>query len=498
MPYLLTSNNMLAESTMYAKNIQALRIALGMILGSALPLECIDLINSFKIKNNCIEVRAHSQLALTKDRFYAEYDGRIDVHALPYTVATIPFILNAAPLVWLSGQHFEIDAMDEDLFYALEKIQLVFRLFFPHSSWHGTITPKTLVKIQHDQATQRVGVLFSHGLDAVHTSMSHLDQDQVLITVWGSDVMPTKTTLWHHVLEQCQQYAQSYGYDHHWVRSNFAFFYNPHAITRLYPTMTNWFGQAMQACAYLGVAAPIAYSTGCSSLLIASTRTQEYPYPYGTHPALDNLIAFAGINVFHDGAEVDRVQKIEKIQELCTQHTLAKPLLRVCWGKDVSGGNCGECEKCVRTITELITVGQDPQDYGFAVSLEQTLPRIRSQLAQLTTVAGLSWHWSCIAKKALNTLANHDEPTPPDETIKQIFTTVAAFKAALSAKSAGYNDNRKKLYAFLWQEGMQRTLSLETLSNLTQQYPPQFLPNADQRTRSSYTRAKSRATKRGS
>ena len=43
--------------------------------------------------------------------------------------------------------------------------------------------------------------------------------------------------------------------------------------------------------------------------------------------------------------------------------------LRVCWESE-GGNNCSHCEKCYRTILELVSEGADPNEYGFSWSIE--------------------------------------------------------------------------------------------------------------------------------
>ena len=57
----------------------------------------------------------------------------------------IPFILNVAPIVWLSNEPYSIDVMDKDLYHSLQKIREVFQMFYPHHAWSGKLIPKKLV-----------------------------------------------------------------------------------------------------------------------------------------------------------------------------------------------------------------------------------------------------------------------------------------------------------------------------------------------------------------
>ena len=92
------------------------------------------LIESVSINDHTITVTINRQFHtrfLQSNRFFVEYDQAFDLHELDYALATVPFLLTVAPVIWISNQSYEIEEMDEDLYQALAKIQQVFQAFFP-------------------------------------------------------------------------------------------------------------------------------------------------------------------------------------------------------------------------------------------------------------------------------------------------------------------------------------------------------------------------------
>ena len=82
-----------------------------------------------------------------------------------------------------------------------------------------------------------------------------------------------------------------------------------------------------------------------------AVRGSEEPYeslvlPWGSTPLSDPLSSTARMTMIHDGCEADRT---EKVHWLAT-HTEAAEHLRVCWEGPEKDRNCGECEKCIRTM----------------------------------------------------------------------------------------------------------------------------------------------------
>jgi len=75
--------------------------------------------------------------------------------------------------------------------------------------------------------------------------------------------------------------------------------------------------------------------------------------PSGSHPQLDAFFSTSAVEVRHEGAERSRLEKVRAI----TAHSALRHLF-VChsWpGPDAP--NCGECEKCLRTLAAIFVCG---------------------------------------------------------------------------------------------------------------------------------------------
>ncbi|OHB64584.1 MAG: hypothetical protein A2Y77_12860 [Planctomycetes bacterium RBG_13_62_9] len=90
------------------------------------------------------------------------------------------------------------------------------------------------------------------------------------------------------------------------------------------------------------------------TLVISSSYPYCYDHPWGTHWTTDPLWSSSRLEVVHYGAEHWRTEKLHMIvgEDLVRRH------LRVCYKNLSPEGNCGRCEKCVRTMLILAEVGQ--------------------------------------------------------------------------------------------------------------------------------------------
>ena len=95
-----------------------------------------------------------------------------------------------------------------------------------------------------------------------------------------------------------------------------------------------------------------------SGILASSDPYDDLETPYGTHPLTDRLLSSDSFQLIHDGAAFKRTEKIQELSNWA--EGLAG--LRVCWHGPKNdphhhGGNCGRCEKCIRTILNFRVAG---------------------------------------------------------------------------------------------------------------------------------------------
>jgi hypothetical protein len=76
--------------------------------------------------------------------------------------------------------------------------------------------------------------------------------------------------------------------------------------------------------------------------------------PYGIHYEFDPLWSTETLRFFHEGKHERR---IDKVHMYIAKSPTALRTLRVCWKNPFGKYNCGECEKCIRTMLSLYTAG---------------------------------------------------------------------------------------------------------------------------------------------
>lgn len=125
---------------------------------------------------------------------------------------------------------------------------------------------------------------------------------------------------------------------------------------------------------------------GLTRVAIGSSGTPDREHLHGSHPDIDPLFSSGALTVIHD---LDTTTRLEKSRSIA-QWPEVRGKLRVCLRPPRPGResiNCGECEKCVRTMLTFLALGHldemdlfepreiDPEFVHTHVTLsENTLP----------------------------------------------------------------------------------------------------------------------------
>jgi len=84
-------------------------------------------------------------------------------------------------------------------------------------------------------------------------------------------------------------------------------------------------------------------------LISSSERYDRLVWPHGSTPLTDPLMSSLSMRIVHYGADSARADKIARLADW----PQALKYVRVCWQGKERGGNCGLCEKCIRTIVSF-------------------------------------------------------------------------------------------------------------------------------------------------
>jgi hypothetical protein len=119
--------------------------------------------------------------------------------------------------------------------------------------------------------------------------------------------------------------------------------------------LDSFFGAVLAAMAH-------SFADRVSLMFIASSYDIPNLHPCGSHPLLDPEYSSYAMRIRHRDYELSRLEKIRIVSEW----DAAFQNFRVCLANVPDLLNCGRCEKCVRTMTELTALGLLNRTRAFA------------------------------------------------------------------------------------------------------------------------------------
>jgi hypothetical protein len=128
--------------------------------------------------------------------------------------------------------------------------------------------------------------------------------------------------------------------------------------------------------------------------------------PWGSNPITNRLFSGRYLEIYSEGGGFSRTERMK----LVSQYPEIVKNLRVCWEGPVTGRNCCECEKCVRTQMNFMALGVEPTCFDTRLTMaqirNQRVPH-RIQLSYLTEILnyarqnGTSGPWTTALQYAI-------------------------------------------------------------------------------------------------
>lgn len=239
--------------------------------------------------------------------------------------------------------------------------------------WYGAkrklvqIEAKTMSHLPTPRPPQRAGFFFSGGIDSLTTlrtnrldfPLAHPGSFKDGLLIYGIE-RGEELEYFEHVVSLMSEIAHA-------------------ADIRLIPVYTNvryldqdgtFWGQEFQGAVLCAVAH--AFSRRLTTVTIPSSFDINHLCPYGSHPLLDPNYSSNDLQIHHDSVLLSRLAKTKIVADW----DVALQNLRVCNKKElIKAGalNCGQCEKCIRTMTGLLALGKLDKTPTFPTDVSEDL-----------------------------------------------------------------------------------------------------------------------------
>lgn len=318
------------------------------------------------------------------EEFFIEYSE--DISATPKDIAVIPFLCNVLPIAWVADAEIVVEELDADFFNHIAQIKQGYIDMYPRVKFGGQLMVRKLV--EHDyEVSEETAAFFSGGADSFDTLIAHAEEHPTLITLLGSDIKLNDAKGWENVSKHALETARHFYCKNLFIATSFRLFLNEGILSQLVFPRANdgWWHGFQHGIGVISHAAPYAYLHKLKRIYIASSFSEQYKFTCASDPTIDNHVCISKCATVHDGYDRNRQEKVRRICEYSRR--MNTPIyLRVCW--ESSGGeNCCACEKCYRTICNILAEGDDPTHFGFA---SYSLAKLRQKFQEPGFVQGTS------------------------------------------------------------------------------------------------------------
>lgn len=330
-----------------------------------------------------VELSPSLERFLNSGLFYFKYDAPLE--GVPEGMLSVPLLGCLAPLAWTVGADVAIGEVDSDFLSAVRAMGSQMRQWYPGAIADVSIAAKpTPTDSEWDDGKR--GLLYTGGVDSTCSMLRNGQRELSLFMVRGTpEIRLYESRYYRRVRERVDPFVRSFGLEVLSIETNALDVINFKLLssTKRAQFSDGWWENVAHGVALLSACAPYTYLNRIGRLLIASSFNYIVK-PWGSTPTGDEMVRWGGLRVTHDSYDLHRVQKVNRvIAPFAIQRGGSIPL-RVCTGnKDIrlDGGelNCGRCEKCTRTMLQLLFSGVDPARCGFDTS--SFVPaRVRSDL----------------------------------------------------------------------------------------------------------------------
>ena len=325
-------------------------------------------------------------------RYFRENTLRItydqSIERVDKSILSIPALAAVITVAWGAGADVYLDTVDSRFLESLERVKQVFKKWFPKFSFSTQIHVSKSVT-PSAPAGKHHALLFSGGLDALASYIKHKDEKPTLITVrWNIPIREQQ--YWSIFKEKIQAFANQENATVRFIETNELELINNDMAARDFlakPAGSSWYGDVTHGLLITTVVAPLLEDYETLWLASSDFIGVKNPEKLGTQGSLvfhevDMLLGSA--KVVYDIPELTRIGKIKKY--IVPSPKYASSLV-VCNSEDrffkpsAEFLNCCFCEKCLRTILELVSENINPTACNFPLRrTKDTLKLIKDQL----------------------------------------------------------------------------------------------------------------------
>ena len=306
---------------------------------------------------------------------FIELPNGVVAKEIPEGILTIPFIGTMIGVAMLYHTPIKVSNVDAGYFDTVKKLDAVFRKMYPKGNLSLSLDANNVSEFKSNRGV-RTSVFFTGGVDATSALVETVNNEPLLINVAGGDIAFSDQKA-HEILEDyfSDLKNQIKGLDYCFVKSNCRELFREYSFDKICKQFIDrelWWGY-WASIAHIVVMtasiAPVVYAKGITQHYIGSSHSSNDAAFDGNNEEVINAIGYAGCKFISADANLDRNDKVKKIVEYSNTSGVHFKL-QVCWHKE-NGLNCCHCEKCYRTIMNVLSAHGDPNNFGLTYNTDK-------------------------------------------------------------------------------------------------------------------------------
>ena len=334
-------------------------------------------LNELKIEGHIVSCKISVPLKFEKylrnkdSLLKIEYPQQYDLSTVPKGILYVAFVGQILPCSMLLGIGIKVDCLDEAFYNSLPQIKKAYKHLYPWLKTCFDVQVNRLEKCYYE-SQGNVSLFFTGGLDATSALASVADEQPILVNIVGGDILLTDLASHDALKTYFTELTTKMGNDFVFIKSNLRFMYNGELLTKLcdrklLPFFNHgWWAGIAHILSMATQIAPLAYIMKLEKHYIGSSYDSRGWIHDANNDEMVGAIKFGSCSLCPVDSLLGRTEKAAKVIAFSNKNKVHFEL-KVCWQRKASK-NCCSCEKCYRTILDILANKGNPNDYGFPVS----------------------------------------------------------------------------------------------------------------------------------
>lgn len=323
---------------------------------------------------------------------FVEFPG--DVRSVAEAILTIPFVGIMLTVTMLLDIEIRVPSLDKAFHNSLKEVEAVFQNMYPKAGIQCRVkVPQLISNVQSAGGTTDCSLFFTGGVDATSALVELAEKKPLLINIWGGDLRLTDDASHEELERYLDRLTAHLGLHYCFIKTNAREMFEENSLGFLCEKLLGhernhgWWASIAHILSMSSTIAPWLWHKGISIHYIGSSYDPATKTFDANNGMLIEALTYMECRFVSVDARINRNEKATKI--VTYRETTQAPIeLKVCWNR-TAGVNCSACEKCYRTILNIMSNHGDPNQYGFTVN-SNTIKQMQ-QFVRTNTVSSAFW-----------------------------------------------------------------------------------------------------------